>query len=124
MTASLSSQQRLNDHLIRWDQEIKAFDQALSSYGKYRADLEHKRALLRTGVRFDDPKITGTRLDDVVEADVDVYGLHVDYRASEANLEATRARLRWFQAVSDALRSQVSTERAERSLYADHTPQP
>ena len=35
-------------------------------------------------------------------------------------IEATRARLRWFQAVADALRSQVSTERGERQLYADH----
>lgn len=119
---SLPTQQRLNDHLIRWNQEIIAFDKHLSEYGSRKADLEHRRAVMRTQARVTDPKITGTKLDDVVEADDDVHLLHVNYRASEANLEATRARLRWFQAVSDALRSQVSTERAERQLYADHTP--
>lgn len=75
---------------------------------------------MRANARHEDPKITGTKLDDLVEADEDVIRLHIDYRAAEANLEATRARLRWFQAVADALRSQVSTERGERQLYADH----
>lgn len=113
---------RLNQHLIRWDQEIKAFDDHLTAYGARKADLEHRRAVMRAQARHDDPKITGTKLDDLVEADENVYQLHVTYRAAEANLEATRARLRWFQAVADALRSQVSTERGERALYADHGP--
>lgn len=122
--SSLPTQMRLNQHLIKWNDEIKAFDHHLSVYGQRKADLEHRRAVMRTQARVADPKITGTRLDDAVEADDEVYGLHVNYRASEANLEATRARLRWFQAVSDALRSQVSTERAERQLYSDHSPDP
>ena len=109
---------------MRWDQEIKAFDGHLTAYGARKADLEHKRAVMRATARHDDPKITGTKLDDLVDADTGVYDLHVLYRASEANLEATRARLRWFQAVADALRSQVSTERGERALYADHSGQP
>ncbi len=122
MQTSLPTQQRLNDHLIRWDKEIRAFDEYLSAYGNRKADLEHRRAVMRTQARAAEPKITGTRLDDAVEADDEVYRLHLNYRASEANLEATRARLRWFQAVADALRSQVSTERGERALYADHGP--
>lgn len=105
---------------MKWDQEIKAFDQHLSEYGERKADLEHRRAVMRTQARLADPKITGTKLDDFVEADDEVYRLHVGYRSSEANVEAVRARLRWFQAVADALRSQVSTERGERALYADH----
>lgn len=117
---TMPTQQRLNDHLIRWNEEIKAFDKHLSEYGSRKADLEHRRAVMRTTARVADPKVTGTKLDDAVEADGDVYLLHVNYRASEANLEATRARLRWFAAVADALRSQISTERAERALYADH----
>ena len=121
-TSSLPTQVRLNQHLIRWNDEIKAFDEHLTAYGARKADLEHKRAVMRATARHDDPKITGTKLDDLVEADSCVYVLHVLYRASEANLEATRARLRWFQAVADALRSQVSTERGERALYADHGP--
>ena len=119
-TSSLPTQIRLNQHLVRWDQEIKAFDAHLTEYGARKADLEHRRAVMRARARHDDPKITGTKLDDFVEADENVYQLHVQYRAAEANLEATRARLKWFQAVADALRSQVSTERGERALYADH----
>lgn len=119
--STLPTQIRLNNHLVKWDEEIKAFDKFLTDYGQRRADLEHRRAVMRTRARLDDPKITGTKLDDLVEADEDVYLLHVNYRASEANLDATRARLKWFQAVADALRSQVSTERGERALYADRT---
>ena len=118
---SLPTQMRLNQHLVKWDQEIKAFDAHLTAYGARKADLEHKRAVMRATARHADPKITGTKLDDLVDADDGVYELHVLYRGAEANLEATRARLRWFQAVADALRSQVSTERGERQLYADHS---
>lgn len=118
--STLPTQIRLNQHLIRWNDEIKAFDHHLTAYGARKADLEHRRAVMRANARHEDPKITGTKLDDLVEADEDVFRLHIDYRAAEANLEATRARLRWFQAVADALRSQVSTERGERQLYADH----
>lgn len=110
--------------MIKWDQEIKAFDAHLTQYGGQKANLEHRRAVMRTQARATDPKITGTKLDDVVEADEEVFQLHVNYRAAEANLEATKARLRWYQAVADALRSQVATERAERSLYADHSQDP
>lgn len=113
---------RLNQHLVKWDQEIKSFDHHLSEYGARKADLEHRRAVMRATARHEDPKITGTKLDDIVEADEQVYRMHADYRASEGNIEAIRARLRWFQAVADALRSQVSTERGERALYADHGP--
>lgn len=105
---------------MKWDQEIKAFDRHLSEYSHCRADLEHRRAVMRAKARHEDPKITGTKLDDLVESDEEVYRKHVDYRLAEGNVEAARARLKWFQAVADALRSQVSTERAERQLYADH----
>ena len=118
----LPTQQRLNDHLVKWDREIKAFDEYLSAYGNRRADLEHRRAVMRVQARAADPKISGTRLDDVVEADEEVYRLHVNFRAAEANLEATRARLKWFAAVADALRSQVATERAEAQLYSQVAP--
>lgn len=113
---------RLNQHLVRWDQEIKAFDECLREYGERKADLEHRRAVLRAQARHEDPKVTGTKLDDIVEADAGVYEMHGTYRMAEANVEAARARLRWFQAVADALRSQVSTERGERAMYADHGP--
>lgn len=114
------TQARLNAHLMKWNTEIRAFDQALSDYGRNKADLEHRRAVIRAHARAEDPKITGTRLDDIVDADPDVYHLHLGYRTTEANVEATRARLRWFSAVADALRTQISTERQERQLYADH----
>ena len=120
--STIPTQIRLFEHLKKWNTEILAFDQHLSEYGNRKADLEHRRAVMRAQARAADPKVTGTKLDDAVEADDEVYRLHLNYRASEANLEATRARLRWFQAVSDALRSQVSTERSERALYADHGP--
>ena len=76
-----------------------------------------RRATSHLPVEFDSRGEQGRGLAD---ADDEAYRLHREFRGSESLVEAKKARLRWCQAVADALRSEVSTERAERQLYADH----
>lgn len=115
---ALPTQVRLNNHLVKWDADIRAFDESVQFYGARKADLEHKRATIRAVARAEDPKVTGVKLDDLVDADEDAYRLHLAFRASEGTVEAMRQRFRWYQAVADALRSEISTERAEAGLYS------
>ncbi|MGN8024727.1 hypothetical protein [Microbacterium sp. 22242] len=117
---SLPTQARLNQHLIRWDTEIKEFDTAVHAYGQRKADLEYRRAVVMETAKADDPKLSQAAAERRADADSEAHQLHREFRAAESTIEAKKARLRWCAAVSDALRSEVATERAERQLYADH----
>lgn len=116
----LPTQERLNKHLMRWDQEIKAYDVAITEYGQKKADLEYRRAVVMETARSADEKLSQAAAERRADADSEAHQLHREFRAAESSMEAKRARLRWCQAVADALRSEVATERAERQLYADH----
>lgn len=115
---SLPTQQRLNDHLMRWDATIREFDQAIHAYGERKADHEYRRAVVKEKAKAADPKIAANWLETMADADEQAHLLHREFRVSESTVEALKARLRWCQAVADALRSEISTERAEAGLYA------
>lgn len=121
---SLPTQQRLNDHLVRWDREIREFDSAIHEYGKAKADLEYRRALVMGSASASNPKLALSRLELLADADNEGHQLALDFRAAEATVEAKKARLRWCAGVADALRSEVSTERAEAQLYSEDRSQP
>lgn len=116
----LPTQQRLNQHLVRWDQEIREFDAALKQYGDRKADHEYRRGVVKEKAKSADEKLSEAAADRIADADSEAHRLHKEFRAAEAMVEAKKARLRWCSAVAEALRSEVSTERAERQLYADH----
>lgn len=116
----LPTQERLNKHLMRWDAEIKAYDAAITEYGQKKADLEYRRAVVMETAKHSDEKLSQAAAERRADADSEAHQLHREFRAAESSMEAKKARLRWCQAVADALRSEVATERAERHLYADH----
>lgn len=115
---SLSAQARLNDHLMRWDATIREFDKSIRAYGERKADHEYRRAVVKEKLKAADPKVAANWLETMADADEQGYMLHKEFRAAESTVEALKARLRWCQAVADALRSEVSTERAESQIYA------
>jgi chromosome segregation ATPase len=117
MSEVASLQQRLNEHLVRWDASIKELDKVMHEYGERKADLEHRRATVKAIARADNPKLSGVIADDLADADEDAYLLHREYRGSEASMEALKARLRWCAAVADALRTEISSERSNAALY-------
>lgn len=120
----LPTQARLNQHLIRWDREIKEFDAAIHAYGERKADHEHRRAVVMETAKAKDEKLSQAAAERVADADTEAHQLHREFRAAESTVEAKKARLRWCSAVADALRSEVSTERAEAGLYAGHSTDP
>ena len=118
----LPTQQRLNNHLIRWDQEIREFDAAVQAYGERKADLLYRRGVVQETAKAENPKLSQAAAEKVADADDEAYRLNRAYQAAEASIAAKKERLRWCSAVADALRSEVATEREERKLYADHGP--
>lgn len=115
----LPTQQRLNDHLVRWDREIKAYDQAIHAYGQRKADLEYRRAVVMETAKAEREKLSQAQAERIADADEMAHNLHVGFRSAESTVAALKARLQWCGAVADALRSEVATERAEAQLYAD-----
>ena len=116
----LPTQQRLNQHLVRWDSEIKSFESALIAYGERKADLEYRRAVVMEQAKSRDEKLAQAAAERIADGDAEAHRLHKEFRGAESMVEAKKARLRWCAAVADALRSEVSTERSEAHLYADH----
>lgn len=121
---SLPAQQRLNDHLAKWDQEIRRFDTAIHDFGKAKAGYEHRVAVVKITEKNRGEKVAVSWLDTLADADPEANTLHLEYRGSEATVEAIKARLRWCSAVSDALRSEVSTERSEAQIYSQDRSTP
>ena len=118
----LPTQQRLNDHLIRWDREIKEYDAAIHAYGERKADLEYRRAVVMETAKSKTEKLSQAQAERVADADSQAYMLHREFRSAEATVAAKKARLAWCAAVADALRSEVATERAEAQLYSQVAP--
>lgn len=116
---ALPTQLRLNQHLMDWDVEIRAFEKALTDYGNAKADLEFERALVKTRATIDHPSLALNRLELIADADQQVHRFTLDFRAAEALVTAKKSRLIWYASVADALRSEVSTERAESLLYSE-----
>lgn len=121
---SLPTQQRLNNHLIEWDKLIRRFDDALHEYGRAKAGYEHRVATVKVTAKHATEKVAVSWLDTLADADTEASTLHLEYRGAEATVEAMKARLRWCQAVADALRSEISTERVEAGLYASDRSTP
>lgn len=115
---TLPTQQRLNNHLVRWDREAKAHEDAVIEYGQRKAELEHRRAVLMERAKHADEKLSQAAAENIADADLEMYELHKAFRLAESLTAAKRERLRWCSAVADALRSEVATERAESQLYA------
>lgn len=114
----IGAQQRLNEHLAKWDATIRQFDEAIRTYGERKADHEYRRAVVKETAKHADEKIPANRLETMADADDEAHLLHKEFRAAESTVEALKARLRWCQAVADALRSEISTERAQAGIYA------
>lgn len=121
---ALPTQARLNNHLIRWDSEIKSFEVAVNEYGQRKADLEYRRAVVMETAKHDDPKLSQAAAEKVADRDTEAYQLHREFRSAESSIAAKKERLKWCSAVADALRSEVSTERQESQLYADNRGTP
>mgnify|MGYP001189032917 CR=1 FL=1 len=115
---ALPTQTRLNNHLIRWDSEIRSFEVAVNEYGQRKADLEYRRAVVMETAKHDDPKLSQAAAEKVADRDTEAYQLHREFRSAESSIAAKKERLKWCSAVADALRSEVSTERAEALLHA------
>lgn len=116
----LPTQIRLNEHLVRWNKEIQAYEVAVHEYGQRKADLEYRRAVVMETAKHAQEKLSQAAAENVADADSEAYRLHKEFRSAESTIAAKRERLKWCGAVSDALRSEVSTERFESQLYADH----
>ena len=120
----LSSQQALNNHLARWDKAVRAYRDVRAAAGAAKADYEHARGSFKVRARHEDPKMTAGQLDDLADADDAIYAAHTAYRLAEAEVSSYVARLEWMKAQGDALRSEISTERAEAQLYASDRSTP
>jgi len=119
-----SPQQRLNNHLTVWDREIREHDAVVHQYGERKADLEYQRAVIKQTVMVRNEKLSAARAEIFADSNEEVHRLHKEFRAAEATIEAKKLRLRWCAAVADALRSEISTERAQSQLYANDRSTP
>ncbi|WP_437582694.1 hypothetical protein ACSAGD_10550 [Paramicrobacterium sp. CJ85] len=114
----------MNDHLVRWDKEIKSYDIAVTEYGQRKADLEYRRAVVMETAKHEHEKLSQAAAEKIADADKEAYQLHREFRSAESTIAAKKERLKWCAAVADALRSEVATEREEARLYSENRSTP
>jgi hypothetical protein len=114
----IPSQLRLNEHLARWDQTIRDYRTVLLQALETDVDLAHRRAIVKTTARHENPKAPEWLVDALADEDAGAHELALEHARAAAELDHLKARLRWAQAAADGLRTEISTERAEAQLYA------
>ena len=121
---SLPTQQKLNDHLVRWNQAVGDYHQALVEFGEAKSDHEHARAVFMVKTRHRDPSLSVSVLGMLCDADDGIFAANQRYRHAEAEVAGLRSRLDWCRAFAEGLRSEISTERAEAGLYSSDRSTP
>jgi hypothetical protein len=114
----IPAQQQLNEHLAKWDATIRDYRVVALEEGETEVNLDHRRAIVKTTARHENPKAPEWLVDALADEDEDAHTLALEHARASAELDHLKARLRWAQARSDSLRSEISTERAEAQLYA------
>jgi hypothetical protein len=113
----MSAQQRLNEHLIAWNDVLnKQWAIALTEEAKAKADFEHAFASFKVAERLVDVKVASAWADSMAFADEKVHNLNLARRVAEATVESLRKQLNWFEARADSLRSEIASEREENRL--------
>lgn len=114
----MTAQQRLNEHLARWDATIRDFRVVALETGEAEVLLDHRRAVVKTTARHKNEKSPEWLVNALADEDEEAHELALRYARAAAEHEHLKLRLRWAQAAADSLRSEISTERAEAQLYA------
>ena len=116
----MTVQLRLNQHLMKWDEIINAFRNAVHNQAVSEARYKHDRAVFIAEQRAADPKLSQSAAETLADADPVLNDARIARLGSDAEVEAFKQKLIWCRSQADALRSEVASERANAALYADH----
>lgn len=117
----MSAQQRLNEHLIAWNNVlIKQWAEALKAEAVAKANFEHAFASFKVRERLADVKVASAWADSLALADEKIAQLNLERRVAESTVESLRKQLNWFEAQADSIRSEVSSEREEAKLHSQN----
>jgi hypothetical protein len=120
----IPAQQRLNEHLTRWDQTIRNYRTVAMEAGETGIQLEKRRAKVKVLARHENGKAPEWLVESLADEDGEAFGLALAHARAIAELDHLKWRLRWFQTTADGIRSEISTERAEAKLYAEDRSTP
>jgi hypothetical protein len=116
----MSAQIDLNTTLAGWSQLThdyrKAAPDAAAAEARYRSTRSREiRTLL-----IEDPKMAIGRAEYLADGSPEVEKMLLDRLVADAQIDAMKQRLKWFEAETDRLRSLVVTERAQDSLHSTY----
>jgi hypothetical protein len=116
----MSAQLDLNDRLIAWSTLTIDYREAAPRAARNEAAYRSTRAREIRTLLMDDPKMSVSKAEYIADGSPDVEAKLLERLVSEAEIDAMKQRLKWFDAETDRLRTLVVTERAQDALHTTY----
>lgn len=114
----LHEQGDLNQILLDWGTKLRDWEEWTRRLGDVKARRDNRIAALKARQRAADPKIAETWAKTIAEADDNVQQMNLEENIAQANVDAIRKRLDWFEMRAKAAQTNVATAREEARVWA------
>lgn len=114
----LHEQQGLNQILLDWGEKLREWEHWTTEAGRLKGLRDNRIVALKTKQKAADPKIAESWAKTIAESDEQVQMWNLDLLVAEANVDAIRKRLDWFEMRAKAAQTNVATAREEARVWA------
>lgn len=116
----MSAQHDLNQTLIQWSQLTLEFRRQAPIAARAEAAYRSTRAREIRTLLIEDSKMSVSKAEYIADGSPDVEGKLLERMVADAQIDAMKQRLKWFEAETDRLRTLVVTERAQDALHSTY----
>jgi hypothetical protein len=114
----IEEQTGMNQVLLDWGEKLREWEEWAAKAATLKATRDNKIVALKTKQKAADPKIAESWAKTIAEADEDVQQWNLEQLVAEANVDAIRKRLDWFEMRAKAAQTNVATAREEARVWA------
>lgn len=116
----MSAQHDLNIALQGWSKLTHEYREAAPAAARAEATYRSTRAREIRTLLVGDEKMSVSKAEYIADGSPDVEAKLLERLVSDAQIDAMRQRLKWFEAECDRLRTLVVTERAQDKLHSTY----
>ena len=114
----IEEQSGMNQVLLDWGVKLREWEEWTGKAATLKGKRDNRIVALKTRQKAADPKIAESWAKTIAEADDDVQQWNLEQLVAEANIDAIRKRLDWFEMRAKAAQTNVATAREEARIWA------
>lgn len=108
----------MNQVLLDWGEKLREWEEWTGKAATLKAKRDNRIVALKTRQKAADPKIAESWAKTIAESDDEVQQWNLEQLIAEANVDAIRKRLDWFEMRAKAAQTNVATAREEARVWA------